>query len=369
MRLVSMVAAVLLAASACAGSQATGRPATPSVPATPQATPATEATPGPTRVVLMTHSSFAVTESVIDAFEASHGVTVEILRGEDAGSMVNQAILTKDAPLADAMYGIDNTFLSRALDADIFDPYVSPAAAGVPADLKLGTGDKVTPIDYGDVCVNYDRDEFSRDVAPPSSIADLAGPPYNDKLVVENPATSSPGLAFLFATVATFGETGDYTWRDYWTDLVANGVEVVDDWDTAYYGSFSGGSGEGDNPLVVSYATSPVAEVVFADPPVDTAPTGVITDGCFRQVEYAGILRGAQAPDLARQLIDYMLSTEFQADIPLNMYVFPARPDVPLPDAFIEHAPHVETPIVVDPADLARGRDRLVQEWTDLVLH
>jgi thiamine transport system substrate-binding protein len=197
----------------------------------------------------------------------------------------------------------------------------------------------------------------------------LVDPAYRGKFVVENPATSSPGLAFLYSTVTRFGEGGDYDWRDYWTALRANDVLVVDDWETAYYGSFSGGSGEGDRPIVVSYASSPVAEVVFADPPIDESPTGVIIQDCFRQVEYAGVLRGTRAPELARNLVDFMLSDEFQSDIPLNMYVFPARSDVALPEPFERHAPRVAQPVVLPPAEFEVSRDELVQEWTDIVLH
>jgi thiamine transport system substrate-binding protein len=326
--------------------------------------------PSPTplnRVVLMTHDSFAVSDGIIEAFETAHGVDVELLTAGDAGEMVNKAILTRDAPLADVLYGVDNTFLSRALEAGIFETYTSPALTSLDATLTQGTSNRVTPIDYGDVCVNYDKSAFA-DAPAPDDIARLADPAYRGKVVVENPATSSPGLAFLIATVAKFGETGDYTWRDYWTALRANGVEVANDWDTAYYSSFSGGAGEGTKPLVVSYATSPAAEVVFSDPPTTTAPTGVLAKDCFRQVEYAGVLHGAKAPQLAQQLIDYMLSSGFQADIPLNMYVFPARTDVTPPEVFVQNAAQA-TVVGFDAATIAANRDRWVQEWTDVVLH
>lgn len=323
----------------------------------------------PTQLVLMTHDAFAVSAATMEKFEADHGVIVQILKGGDAGEMVNQAILTKDAPLADVLYGVDNTFLSRALDAGIFDAYTSPALSAVPDELDAGTGGTVTPIDYGDVCVNFDKAAFLADGPAPTTLDQLTDPIYRSKLVVENPATSSPGLAFMLATIGRFGETGDYTWRDYWSELRANDVRVTADWETAYYSTFSGGAGEGERPIVVSYATSPVAEVVFADPPVTEAPTAVLNDGCFRQVEYAGVLHGGKAPALARELIDFMLAADFQADIPLNMYVFPANDQVTLPDVFVQNAAAVTDPIELDAADIAAYRDRWVQEWTDVVLH
>ncbi|HEV3486919.1 MAG TPA: thiamine ABC transporter substrate-binding protein [Vicinamibacterales bacterium] len=322
----------------------------------------------PAKVVLLTHDSFAISDGILEAFQTAHGVSLEVVRGGDAGETVNKAILTRDAPLADALFGVDNTFLSRALDAGIFDPYVSSAAASVRPELAEGTSGTVTPVDYGDVCVNYDNEAFGADLPPPQSLEQLADPRYRGMLVVENPATSSPGLAFLLATIGRFGEGGDYSWQEYWRDLRENDVRIDNDWDTAYYTSFSGGAGEGDRPLVVSYATSPAAEVVFAEPQPTTAPTAVLVDGCFRQVEYAGVLRGSKAPSAARALVDFMLSPEFQADIPLNMFVFPANADAEVPDVFVQHAARVSQPVTKDAVTIAANRDAWVEEWTDVVL-
>jgi thiamine transport system substrate-binding protein len=321
----------------------------------------------PTRLVVLTHDSFEISASVIDSFEAAHGVTVDIVKGGDAGEMVNKAILTKDVPLADVLYGVDNTFLSRALDADIFDPYVPTTLSQVPPDLTAGTNGAVSPIDYGDVCLNVDKEAFET-IPAPARLEDLADPRYRAMLVVENPATSSPGLAFLLATIGHFGTDGEYTWQDYWADLRANEVLVENDWNAAYYNSFSGGAGEGDRPIVVSYATSPVAEIVFAEGPIEAPTTDAVTEGCFRQVEYAGILRGAKAPELARKFVDFMLAPEFQADIPLTMFVFPANPEAAVPEVFRANAAAVPSPIVMDPAEVAANRDAWVEEWTNVVL-
>ncbi|CAN5252201.1 thiamine ABC transporter substrate-binding protein [soil metagenome] len=322
-----------------------------------------------TELRLMTHSSFAISDEVLSEFETQHGVRISVLDSGDAGSMVNQAILARDVPLADVMFGVDNTFLSRALDADIFVAHRSPALEQVPAELRLDAQDRVTPIDYGDVCLNYDRAAFEAvEAPPPQTLEDLADPRYRSLLVVQNPATSSPGLAFLLATVAHFGEAGDYSWRDYWADLRTNDVLVTSDWNDAYYGQFSGGSGEGERPIVVSYASSPAAEVVFAETQPAEAPTGVVADGCFRQVEFAGVLRGARDERLAQAFIDFMLSERFQADIPLNMFVFPANSSVELPELFAAHAAVIVAPVEIDPLEIGTGRERWIEEWTDVVL-
>ncbi len=229
----------------------------------------------PETLTVVTHDSFSVSEKVIAAFEQENNAKVVFLKSGDAGAALNKAILTKGAPLGDVFFGVDNTFLSRALEEDIFLPYTSPLLAAIPADFKLDGSNRATPVDYGDVCINYDIAWFeSRGLKVPQTLEALADPAYKDLLVVENPATSSPGLAFLLATVAHFGEEG---YLDYWQQLKENGVVIANDWNSAYYTSFSGSSGKGSQPMVVSYASSPAAEVIFADPPRTDAPTASIT--------------------------------------------------------------------------------------------
>ena len=319
----------------------------------------------PDEVVLMTHGSFVVSEGVLDAFTDETGVPVTVLQSADAGTMVNQAILTKDNPIADVLYGIDNTFLSRAIAEDLFLRYRAANIEVAPESLRI-SGDHVTPIDFGDVCVNLDPAGLEeRGLGLPERLADLADPSYRGVFVVEDPSTSSPGLAFLLATISVFGEDGEYPWQAYWRDLVANDVQIVPGWEQAYYGDFSGGSGEGQHPVVVSYATSPVAEVYYSD--LDAAPTSIIEDGCFRQIEYAGILNGTKAESTAQQLVDFLLARTFQEDIPLNMFVFPANEDAMLPDVFVEYATVPANPVIMEPAAIEENRDRWLAEWATIV--
>ena len=318
-------------------------------------------------LTLITHQSFAVSDGILEMFEAEHGVTVEVLRSDDAGAMVNQAILTRDNPLGDVVFGIDNTFLSRALDEGILQPYESSLLGSVPEDLQLDPDHRATPIDFGDVCLNFDRAAFTA-AEVPETLLELVDENLRGKLVVENPATSSPGLAFLLATIAEFGEDGGYTWKDYWADLRDNDVTVTSGWSEAYEVRFSGGYGAGDLPLVVSYASSPPAEVFFSEDPVAEAPTGVIEAGCFRQIEFAGILTNAPNPNLAGKFIDFMLGLEFQEDIPLNMFVFPANREATLPDVFIEHTVVPRSPATLDPEAINVNRQRWIEEWDAVML-
>lgn len=323
---------------------------------------------GPTELKLLTHDSFAASEEVIRAFEQENNVKLTFLPSGDTGSALNQAILTKNAPLADVFYGVDNTFLSRALSEDIFEPYNSPLLAQIEDAFKLDPQNRALPVDYGDVCINYDKAYFAEKGLPvPQNLADLLKPEYRGLLVVENPSTSSPGLAFLMATVAAFGEDG---YLDFWRQLKDNGVVVVNDWETAYYTNFSASSGRGPQPMVVSYGSSPPAEVIFAEQPLEDAPTAsLVGDGmCFRQIEFVGILKGTKQRALAEKFVDFMLDVRFQEDLPLQMFVFPVNRNAQLPEEFVRYAQIPAKPATLDPALIAEKREAWIEAWTQTVL-
>lgn len=318
----------------------------------------------PETLTLMAHDSFAgsVDDSTFAGFTAETGVEVEVIAAGDAGSMVNQAALSKDNPLADVLFGVDDTFLSRALEEEIFVEHESDLLGEVVEGLAVDTN-LVTPIDFGDVCLNYDKAWFDESgLTVPVDLDQLRDPAYASILTVEHPATSSPGLAFLLATIETYGEDG---WQQFWGDLRQGGVNVVPDWDTAYYNDFTRYGGE--SSVVVSYASSPPAEVVFAEVPIATAPTGVIEAGCYRQVEYAGVLTGTSYPEAAGELIDYMLSVDFQETIPLTWFVFPANRGAELPDVFLENTTVPETSARLAPEAIALNRDRWIDEWVSIM--
>ena len=333
---------------------------TPKATATPQSTE-------PQTLTVMTHDSFAVSEGVIKAFEAANHAKVNFLKGGDAGAALNKIVLTKGAPLADVFYGVDNTFLSRALKADIFESYDSPSLKNVSSDFNLDSSKRALPVDYGDVCINYDKKYFAdKHLAIPQSLEDLTKPEYKGLLVMENPATSSTGLAFMLATIAHYGDS----FTDYWKSLKENGLVVVDGWETAYYTNFSGSSGHGPQAMVVSYGSSPAAEVIFAEKPLKDAPTASILgpDTCFRQIEFVGILKGTQHRGLAETFVDFMLSKQFQEDMPTQMFVYPVNPKATLPNAFVKYSQAPEQTAVLAPDIIAEKRDAWIQAWTDVVM-
>jgi thiamine transport system substrate-binding protein len=319
-------------------------------------------------VTLMTHDSFAISEAALKQFEDTSGAKLIVLESGDAGAALNKAILTKEAPLADVFYGVDNTFLSRALEEGIFEKYESPLLVEIPAEYRLDPGNRALPVDFGDVCINYDREWFTSQSLPiPQTLEALTLPEYKGLLAVENPYTSSPGLAFLLATVAHFGPDG---FEDYWRALKANRTAVVDGWETAYYSNFSAASGKGPQPMVVSYASSPAFEFLYADPPRDEPPTASLTgpDMCFRQIEFAGILAGTGHRELAEKLVDFLLSIPFQEDIPLQMAVFPVNPQAALPDAFLRFAPLPGQPAALAPDEITAHREEWMQAWKEIML-
>jgi thiamine transport system substrate-binding protein len=321
----------------------------------------------PDTVVLVAHDSFVMSDDVKRAFEESSGQTLEILLTGDAGETVSKALLTAGDPQGDVLFGVDSNLLSRALAGELFEPYESPELASIPPRYVLDPEHGATPIDHGEVCLNYDKVWFAEQQAePPRSMDDLAQPEYSGLLVVENPATSTPGLAFLLATIARYGEGG---WQRYWRQLRDNDVLVVDGWEEAYRTRFSGATGSrGDRPVVVSYATSPPAEVIFRNPRPTEAPTAVVVDSCFRQVEFAGVLRGAPNENGARLLVDFMLGQRFQEDVPLSMFVFPVLPNATLPPEFTEFAVVPQKPLELSSEEIEENRDAWVKEWTRIVV-
>ncbi|MCC6147466.1 MAG: thiamine ABC transporter substrate-binding protein [Anaerolineaceae bacterium] len=319
-------------------------------------------------LTVMTHDSFAVSEEVVAEFERQNNVKVNFLLGGDAGSSLNRAVLTKASPLADVFYGIDNTFLSRALREDIFEAYASPVLKDIPDVFKLDAENRALPVDFGDVCINYDKAYFKeKGLAVPQSLQDLVKPEYKGLLVTENPAVSSPGLAFLLATVA---DSGADAYLDFWKAMRENGVVVVNDWSTAYYTNFSGSSGKGQQPMVVSYSSSPVAELIFASEPLTEPPTASITgkNTCFRQVEFVGILKGTAQRALAEKWVDFMLSVPFQEDLPLQMFVYPVNSQAKLPEEFVRFAQISEEPAMLSVDVIDKNREQWINAWDEVTL-
>ncbi len=309
-------------------------------------------------VVLATHESFTLPKRLIRQFEAESGYALEVRAAGDAGTLATKLSLTADNPIADAAFGVDNTFASRPLDEGAFAEVTTSATPPEAYALADG-GDRLVPIDSASVCVNVDTSWFdAQEIEPPQTLADLADPTYADLLVTPGASTSSPGMAFFLATVAEYGDD----WESYWTDLLANGAKVVDGWEDAYYGDFTAGSDSGTRPIVVSYDSSPAFTVSDGE-----TTTAALLDTCFRQVEYAGVLAGADNPAGAQALVDWMLTDEVQSALPEAMYVYPVMPEATVPTDWAEFAPQPADPYEIAPSEIAANREQWLTEWTDVV--
>lgn len=314
-------------------------------------------------VVLLTHDSFALPDRLVADFEAETGIELTIRPGGDAGALTNRLVLSKDNPQGDAVFGIDNTFASRALDEGVLAaPAGSPAwPAGVEQYALPGDDEqRLAPVDTGNVCVNVDTSWFAENgIEEPETLDDLTDPAYEGLFVTPGAATSSPGLAFLLSTVAEYGED----WPDYWADLVENDVQITSGWTDAYQGSFTQGGGKGRRPIVLSYDSSPAFTVAEGS---DESSTRALLDTCFQQVEYAGVLEGAENPDGAAAVVAWLQSPQVQAALPESMYVFPVADGVELPADWARFAERPTDPYEVDPAEVAAERDDWLREWTDV---
>lgn len=314
-------------------------------------------------VVIATHDSWAMPKSVLADFTKQTGYTVKIEQQGDAGELTNKLVLTKGSPIADGVYGIDNTFATRATDAGILADYRSskePASAKR-FDLPGNAGDQLNPVDYGDVCVNVDHSWFAKHhLAEPKTFDDLTKPAYKNLFVTEAATTSSPGLAFLAATIAAKGNG----WQAYWKALLANGTKVDPGWDQAWDTDYTDGGGHGSRPIVLSYSSSPPDTIPQGK---STPTTGALLDTCFRQIEYAGVLKGASNPKGAKAFVDFLLGRQAQAALPDSMYVYPVDSSVHLPKLWAKWATVSTHPWQVSPAEITAHRSQWLREWQSLV--
>ncbi len=319
--------------------------------------------PAATEVVVATHDSWKVPKKVLREFTEKTGYRVVVQQAGDAGSLTNKLVLTKGSPIADVVYGVDNTFASRAVEEGVLAPYTPADNVGEayePQDEAVAG--QVTPIDYSDVCVNVDEAWFdSNDLAPPETFEDLLDPAYRGLFVTPGPPTSSPGLAFLLATIAKFGEAD---WQEYWQALLDdNRAKVTSGWSDAYFVDFTAAGEDGDRPIVLSYASSPPFTIPDGG---DRPTTSALLDTCFRQVEYAAVLEGAENPEGARAFVDFMLGTSFQEALPDNMYVFPVNDSAELPELWAKYAIPAEDPWSVPEREIAEMRGDWLRAWADL---
>ena len=314
-----------------------------------------------TELRVMVHSSFALPKPLLAQFEAQNGIKLAIIKGGDAGEMLNKLILTRARPVADVVFGIDNTLQAKALAAGVIEP-VLPQAAG---STDAQPGQALASVDYGFVTLNYDKAGVAETGMPlPKTLQDLTQPAYKGWLVVPNPATSSPGYAFLLATIAGLGEEQAFAW---WAQMRANGLKVVKGWSEAYYTEFT--HNQGSHPLVVSYATSPAAEVFYAKTKLTEAPTASLNlaGGVFRQVEGVALIKGTTKTAAGLKFVDFMRSAPVQEALQTEMWMYPAVPKTALAPV-MRHAAEPKVFESLPPQVIADQGAKWLARWTQVVL-
>ncbi len=312
---------------------------------------------------LIAHQSFSLPKPLLAQFEAQSGVKLSVVKAGDAGEMLNKLILTKANPIADVVYGLDNTLIAKAEASGVIEAYAGAAQQRPVAGAELAAG--VVSVDYGFVTLNYDRAAFAKSgLALPKTLEELTQPAYRDLLVVQNPATSSPGQAFLLATISGLGEAAAFDW---WARMRANGVKVAKGWSEAYYTEFTRNGGT--RPLVVSYASSPAAEVFYSKEKITEPPTGnlFLKGGVFRQVEGVALVKGGAAREAAIKFIEFMRSPAVQEALQTTMWVLPAEPAIKRPDVmrFATEPASSDNPSA---KTIAEKSPEWVDRWTKTVL-
>lgn len=317
--------------------------------------------PAAKTVTLVTHDSWAADKALLAKFTAATGYTVKVLASGDAGQLANKLVLTKANPTGDVTFGVDNTFATRVVSSGALQAYSSTKLPATAKRFELpGAGaTDLTPVDFGDVCVNVDTAWFAKKkLTPPASLDDLLKPEYRNLFVTPAASSSSPGMAFLLATI---GQKGESRWQDYWKKLMANGAKLTSGWSDAWNVDYTAGGGNGSRPIVLSYNTSPADTIKDGK-----ATTAALLDTCFQQVEYAGVLKGAKNPAGAEAFVDFMLGDDFQKALPEAMYVFPINTTLPLPATWQQAAKVPASTIEVAPEAITKNRDQWLREWQDV---
>lgn len=374
-----LLLALLVLAAALAGC-AQGPPA----PATPRESvacdsdrldldPARADTVPAGKVTLLTHDSFTMSTSLLSDFRNETGLELEIVKLGDAGEALNKAILQKEAPIGDALFGVDDNLIHRARANDLFQPYVPVGAGDIPMRFLepfcSGATLHATPVDYGYVMLNHDPAWFEQNgLAPPATLEDLAKPDHARLTVVQNPYTSSPGLAFLLATVAHFGTDDEYDYQDFWRGYVENGGKVTSGWEQAYGSEFTQGwdeAGALDRPIVLSYSTSPAYNPMMGYSENATSANLDLEGAAWLQVESVGILKNAKNPEGARALIDFLVSKRFQEEVPFLFATYPVVANVTVPEAYDLYAPEPERPMTLPAAEIEANRNEWLAGWRE----
>lgn len=310
---------------------------------------------------LITYNSFNLPKKLIQQFEKNNNTTIKIIKAGDNNTLINRLILTKDHPIADVVYGINNNNIYKIIDNNLIQNNQPILNNDIFINLK-----NISVINYGFIALNYDKEWFTTHKLPlPKNLYDLALPQYKDLLVVENPNTSAVGMAFLLANIAGIGEKNTFNW---WLKMRQNGIKITKDWSEAYYKEFTLNGGH--YPIMVGYTSSPAAEIFYSKNKLVTPNINnlFLQGAVYEQVEGAAILNQTKQPQLAKKLIQFLQSVDVQNSLVTTMWVYPANKKVLLPK-IMQYATLPKMHWAPNPQRIQKYQQNWLERWNQIVLH
>lgn len=253
-------------------------------------------------------------------FEKQTGIKAVMISVGDTGLLLSRAVQEKKSPKADVLVGISNHLVEKARQLDVLAPYKPQGSEAVPEPLRLDDDWQLTPYDWSFFAFVYDTQSG---VPEPKSLEDLTRPEYRKKIAMIDPRTSAVGLGFLAWTLSVYG-TG---YLDYWRALRDSILTLAPSWDSAY-GLFTAG----EVPLVISYTTSPPYHV--ENDHTDRYRALIFPEGHTMHIEGAGLVKGAKHSAEGKAFLDFLITEEAQAVLPLTQWMYPVNEAVKLPPSY-----------------------------------
>lgn len=325
-------------------------------------------------LTIVTYDIIAITDDVLNEFTNQTGVQVEMIRTDDAGGILEHLLLTKDNPQADLALGLDNTYLQTAFQFDLLAEHgaqipVLDSKATIPYN-----GNKAVPFDQGYICLNADTQALSENhISFPTTLEELTAPDWKGKTAFPSPVTSSPGRAFMVASIDYFEQQSSNTTAfDWWADMADNDAIFTTGWTEAYETHYTGGYGIwneghiGDAWLTVSYCHSPGVEALYGGNSTISAAVD-IDFASFSQVEYAAPVNGGGSKNAVNAFIEFLLTDEVNTNMPENnlMYSVLEGKDLPETNGYRYHSPVPSQPSTIEMDRIGQEMDDWLKDWRD----
>jgi len=298
-------------------------------------------------------SEYGLGPKIIPKFEEQCNCKIKMVSKGDAGQVLTTLVLEKENPKADVVIGLDNSLIQKAIEKKVLEEFTPKNIGIVPKDIGFYKKGFLTPFDYGFIAFVFDSKKIEAELNEFDSLLDSR---LEKKIVIQNPRTSSPGLALLFWSIEVYGDPG---YKEFWKEFKPNILVVTDGWDES-----AGLFRAGEAPMYLSYATSPAYYAEFED--INHFLAAEFEEGHYIQVEGIGIVKGTKNRKLAEQFIEFMLTEEAQKEIPFTQFMFPVNKNIELPKAF-EYAVMPDKKLELDPELIEEKQEEWISEWEKII--